>query len=148
MYALNKGVFENTNGEKYITLFIARFNVLSREMEYINAGHIPPLFYTENKISFLEEGGIMLGAFKELPELSLGKIYVPSNASLFCYTDGLLELENINGEQFGIENTCKSFAKNTDLEPQEIVENIFADAELYRGEKKYNDDLTLFACRF
>ncbi len=148
MHALNKGVFENTKGEKYITLFIARFNVLSREMEYINAGHIPPLFYAENKISFLEEGGIMLGAFNELPQLSLGKIHVPSNASLFCYTDGLLELENINGEQFGIENTCTSFAKNTDLEPQEIVENIFADAESFRGKKKYNDDLTLLACRF
>lgn len=148
LFALNKGVFENTKGEKFITLFIARYNTKSREMEYVNAGHIPPLFYANNKISFLEDGGIMLGAFYELPELKVGKVNVPVHSSLFCYTDGLLELENENGVQFGIENTCKSFAKNTDLLPDQIVDNIFADAENFRGNKSYNDDLTLFACRF
>ena len=45
---LNKRVLDSANGEKFITLFIARYNYATREMKFINAGHNPPLLYHLN----------------------------------------------------------------------------------------------------
>ena len=42
---LNQRVMENANGEKFITLFIGKYNTETRQLEYINAGHNPPIFY-------------------------------------------------------------------------------------------------------
>ena len=42
---LNERVFDTAKGEKFITLFIARYNVVTRTLEYVNAGHNPPIFY-------------------------------------------------------------------------------------------------------
>ncbi len=150
VHALNKTVFSTTSGEKFVTLFLARYNAHNHSLEYINAGHIPPLYFTsENgKIEFLEDGCIMLGALPEIPELQIGRVQVTPGATLFAYTDGLLELENEADESYGMEKLCLAFAKYTDLPVTELVEQIFAEAELFRGVSSYNDDLTLFACRF
>jgi sigma-B regulation protein RsbU (phosphoserine phosphatase) len=40
---LNDRVVQSAKGEKFITLFIARYNSKTRELIYVNAGHNPPI---------------------------------------------------------------------------------------------------------
>jgi sigma-B regulation protein RsbU (phosphoserine phosphatase) len=48
---LNKKIFSITNGEKYVTLFFAKYNIMSRTLTYVNCGHVPPiLFCNENLV--------------------------------------------------------------------------------------------------
>ncbi len=42
---LNERVLQSAKGEKFITLFLAKYHYSSRKLEYINAGHNPPFFY-------------------------------------------------------------------------------------------------------
>ena len=34
-----------TKGDKFITLFIAKYNFKTKKLKYINAGHNPPILY-------------------------------------------------------------------------------------------------------
>jgi len=46
---LNDRVLHSANGEKFITLFVGKFNYKTRELEYIKAGHNQPMMYFRNR---------------------------------------------------------------------------------------------------
>ena len=73
MAILNKAVFQITEGDKYLTLFIGVFNSNTRMLQYINAGHIPPMIKSGAKIKSLEKGCTIIGNFEELPEIDRGE---------------------------------------------------------------------------
>lgn len=91
---LNERVFDTANGEKFITLFIARYNHSTRNLEYINAGHNPPLFYDKvsGEVTLLTSGCIGLGMLDEIPFVNLGNLIVEHPSKMLCYTDGLVEV--------------------------------------------------------
>ena len=60
---LNTKVNEITRGEKFITLFMAKYNFITHTLQYINAGHPPPVVYTGGNIHLLGEGCTILGMF-------------------------------------------------------------------------------------
>jgi len=91
---LNERVMSNANGEKFITMFIGRYDFKSHELEYINAGHNPPLLYEVEKdsLSMLKSGCVGLGMLDIIPFIIKGHCYISGNTKLLCYTDGLVEL--------------------------------------------------------
>ncbi|TZF82317.1 PP2C family protein-serine/threonine phosphatase [Pedobacter sp. BS3] len=93
---LNHVLIQNTKGERFITMFIAKYNLKTRQLRYINAGHNPPLLVTGRSVQFLTLGTTMIGAFDELPHMTLGVVQVPPDSVIFNYTDGLLECSNEN----------------------------------------------------
>ena len=91
---LNERVFDTAMGEKFITLFIARYNQKTKTLEYINAGHNPPVFYDKatGEIKLLTSGSIGLGMLDEIPVIHAGSVVVEHPSKLLCYTDGLVEV--------------------------------------------------------
>ena len=53
---LNNRVNEITQGEKFVTFFVCRYNYNSRKLQYVNAGHTPPILLHKNEVIHLEEG--------------------------------------------------------------------------------------------
>lgn len=100
---LNDIVMANANGEKFITFFIGKYDTVTSKLSYINAGHNPPLLNSpkKNDIFYLTEGCIGLGMFEEIPHIKEGSIEICHGDKLICYTDGLVEAENPNQEEFG-----------------------------------------------
>jgi phosphoserine phosphatase RsbU/P len=99
---LNERVMFNANCEKFITMFIGRYNFRSRELEYINAGHNPPLLYDvkSKKLSMLKNGCVGLGMLDHVPFITKGHCYISENTKLLCYTDGLVEL--VEGDEINL----------------------------------------------
>ncbi|MGY3214826.1 PP2C family protein-serine/threonine phosphatase [Mucilaginibacter sp. HD30] len=90
---LNQKVIGNTKGERFITLFIAKYNEKTRKLNYINAGHNPTILYSEGEAVTLKLGTTMIGAFEQLPFLNQGEVDIEPGSLLFNYTDGLLDFE-------------------------------------------------------
>ena len=89
---LNELVFENAKGEKFITFFIAKYNLQTYTIEYINCGHNDPvIFFPDGNYQNMHEGTLMLGAFEKLPFISSGTVHNVKGTYLFAYTDGLTE---------------------------------------------------------
>lgn len=144
---LNSKVMENTKGEKFITLFVARYNIVTRMLNYINAGHNPPILITKGKVSLLRTGCTGLGMFDDLPRINEGIVSVPVESVLHCYTDGVVEPENEAGIPFGIEGLRSVLINNEENKVDEINIKILQGIDLHRGTKPYVDDIALFTCR-
>ena len=140
---LNDRVLYNAKGEKFITFFIGRFNSKSKEFEYINAGHNPPLIYHHDsqKLDFLRSGCVGLGMLDDIPYVVKGYMQVNGPVKILLYTDGLVELlegENVSiGTKFLEESICNN-------DPIEKNMNDIIELKSIRGDNPaIFDDITM-----
>ncbi len=146
---LNERVMFSAMGEKYITLFIATFDPKTRKLNYINCGHNPPVLVLPNEASqLLSLGSIGLGMFEEIPRVQEGEMILPSDALMICYTDGLVEQENDENEEFGIDRLAEIGATSSGHSAENINARIMSDFNTFRGDTPYVDDTALLTCRF
>lgn len=145
---LNEKVMQTTKGEKFITFFIAHFNAETRVMTYINAGHNHPILTNGKEVMMLDQGTIGLGMFEELPFLNIGEVTLKPNTTLVSYTDGVVELENEQGEQFGIERLVKVIHSFYMLKMEDVCNLTFGKLDEYRENCPFVDDTAIMACRF
>ncbi len=148
MEELNKKVVRATHGEKFITFFIAHYNGFTHELKYVNAGHNHPVLYQNKEIVMLESGCTGLGMLDELPSVKVGQLTITPNSSLVLYTDGIVELENEEGEQYGIERLIKNVELYSNLAMEDMNSIIFSKLEEWKGKQKYDDDTAIFSCKF
>lgn len=146
---LNSKVFKSAKGEKFITFFIGRYNRLTRELHYINAGHNPPFLIHDKVVFMLNEGSTGLGMFEEIPFINMGKTFVPHHAQLTCYTDGVTDVENDADEDFGVERLrhfLLAHLHNTPITQmhRQLVDVLFA----HKQSRHYTDDITLLTINF
>ncbi len=144
---LNSKVMASAKGEKFITLFIAKYNLITRTLTYVNAAHNPPLVSIGNSISLLKTGCTGLGMFDEITKIKEGIVNITSGTSIVCYTDGLVELENDNSEDFGIESLKNIIKNNQQLNMKELNRLIMQTIIDYKQSMPYIDDIALFSIR-
>ena len=146
---LNKKVMQSAKGEKFITFFIGKYNYSTKEFTYINAGHNAPMLLINDKISLLEAGTIGLGMFEELPFLNEEKFKISAPSTLFCYTDGITDLENESEQIFGTERLKEFFSKHhREDSPQQFHQLLKDELYAYKGVCPFIDDITLLSCKF
>ena len=147
---LNNRVVETVNGDRFVTLFMAYFHRPTRSLHYINAGHNPPFVIDKGEMVYLEEGTVGLGMLPELPFLEKGLVKLGPNAVITCYTDGVVELENEENEDFG---NKRLGALVLEKAPEvhhidELITHVVHALDTHRGNMPYFDDNTLLFCRF
>jgi sigma-B regulation protein RsbU (phosphoserine phosphatase) len=146
---LNRKVGEITKGEKFITLFIAKYNIKKRVLEYVNAGHNPSILYSKDGTTqLLDKGCTILGMFDMLPFINIGEVSVPEGAILINYTDGLTEAADAKGDLFDIEGLL-AYTKDHNAKPLvQFNTNLVDHINAYKGSDDFDDDLTLLTIRF
>ena len=147
VFALNQAVHRTTKSDKFITFFIAEIDTDKMEMSYINAGHFPPLLYTSGKIEELQKGSTVIGAFEKLPFINEGKVKLGSDAMLFCFTDGLVDVTNGSGEYFDEEKLKSHIIENKDKGAAEFNKSIIKELEHFKGENDYVDDIAILTTK-
>ena len=148
--ALNFQVLENTKGEKFITCFAGIYDVRLKTLVFVNAGHNPPILWDRRSgLRLLEDGSTVLGAMHPLPFINEGFITGLDDFLLFCYTDGLIETVNEQGEEYGVERIMDYFGQDhtytKDLKT--IHQDLIVSLDAFKGKKGYNDDITILSCR-
>lgn len=148
LYRLNERVMKSAKGEKFITLFIARYNYKTRELTYVNAGHNPPLLYNidNEELSLLSSGCVGMGMLDELPFINEASLILNEQAKLFCYTDGLVEVIQDDGVEFGTENLEKELINPHPLE--ENISTIIRKQKIVEGSAAIFDDISIIGAQF
>lgn len=145
---LNKKVYSITDGDSFITLFLARYNILTRELVYVNCGHLPPIMICGNKVSWLDDGSTILGVFEELPKVTVHSLTVPQDAMILCFTDGLTELENAAGEQFTPDRLLDFMRQQKQLSPELFIKVLYDYISKFKGNMLFSDDISVLAAKF
>ncbi|MEN9699448.1 MAG: hypothetical protein RLZZ301_646, partial [Bacteroidota bacterium] len=148
MEELNKLVMKSAKGEKFITFFIAHYNAYTRKLTYVNAGHNHPFLLSGRSVTMLEDGCIGLGMLDELPFVHVGKLILKPNTTFVLFTDGVVELENEHGEQFGIDQLVRNVKAYGALKMEDMNGIIFSKLEEWKGSLPYVDDTAIFSCKF
>ncbi|WP_026896989.1 PP2C family protein-serine/threonine phosphatase [Daejeonella oryzae] len=143
---LNKIVVSNTNGERFITLFIGRYNEQDRQLEYVNAGHNPPIMLSGDSVKFLREGTTMIGAFDELPFIRMGKECLTPGTLIFNYTDGLVESAE-EDVYISDEELVSHLLKFKGLPVDDLNKKILQNIKSLHKASMNSDDITLLSIR-
>ena len=146
---LNERVMETAMGEKYITLFLAVYKRSSRTLNYINCGHNPPVLADNNGYTqLLKHGTIGLGMFEALPRIMEGEVKIGPESVVVCFTDGLVETENSELEEYGTERLEKLILSYFTDSMSDLNEVILESLGEFKGDTPYHDDLAILSCRF
>ena len=133
----------------FVTAFVARLDLATGDLEYVNAGHNPPYR--------LEAGG-RLGTVASRVEPALGAVerHAYSEATLrlgrgdtlvLC-TDGVLEARSASGEEFHARRLEKQLAASRELPPAELVRGVVERVEEFAGDVPQYDDVTVLVARW
>jgi len=140
---INSLIYRNSQPEQFITFFVALFDPKSRKLDYINAGHNPPIVATKSgQIAELTEGGVLLGIMPNMP-YKQGSIQLNEDDILFLYTDGLSESTRADEEMYGEERIKQFLIANNSLAPQPLLEKLEQDVSAFIGDQHLGDDFTL-----
>jgi phosphoserine phosphatase RsbU/P len=145
---LNERVLHSANGEKFITLFVGKFNYKTRELQYINAGHNQPMMYLKVKkeLTLLNKGCVGIGMIDEIPIIRKGSLTIEEPAKILCYTDGLVEL--IDGKQvsFGTKEIEDCIMNNHSIDDN--IKAIIKKQGIFEGSAAIFDDISMLGIEF
>ena len=147
VHELNNSVMESAKGEKFITLFLAHYNISSNQLSYVNAGHNPPIMVVNGRTDLLKDGCIGIGMLDTIPVVQEGRIDLTEGSTILCYTDGLVEQENTEEEPFGMDRMIDVMTNGSWNDLQQMTDQMMATFQDFRGEVPYLDDTALFSFR-
>jgi phosphoserine phosphatase RsbU/P len=145
---LNAKVVNSAMGEKFITMFIAKYNYVTRVLQYINAGQTPPLVLSGDTVSVLNTGCPGLGMLDELPNVREGIMIMNSGDLVFAYTDGVVELEDARSREYGQHRLELLLLENHGQTPKAVNDNVMRHLRKFKGDQPYVDDIALLSVAF
>jgi hypothetical protein len=148
---LNTLLCQKTAIERFTSLFWGYFDPQRSTIQYINAGHLPPLLLRkvndELEIHRLETGGPVVGL---LPGANFqqGEEFVASGDLLVAFSDGVIEATNPEGEEFGDKRLLSIIRDLWDASATDIRNAIHAGLKAFTRDTPVVDDQTLIVVRF
>jgi len=143
---LNRHLVRNTADDRFATFFIGVYDSETRLLRYTNAGHLPAFCLCGDHAVYLDKGGMVLGVFEDY-EFEQGSERVPPNAVLVGYSDGLVEPENVYGEEFGITRLRDAALQLNGSSPRAIALGMMQAVEDWAGSPEQADDMTVIVAR-
>jgi sigma-B regulation protein RsbU (phosphoserine phosphatase) len=143
---LNMHMVRNTADDRFATFFIAVYDSATRTLRYTNAGHLPGFLISNGTAKHLDKGGMVLGVMEDYV-YEEGSVIVPPNALLVEYSDGLVEPENVYGEEFGIRRLQEAAIRVQSSSPQAVGQSLMMAAEEWAGTPEQADDMTVVVAR-
>lgn len=143
---LNKHLVRNTGDDRFATFFIAVYDSATRTLRYTNAGHLPSFLISKDVALHLDKGGMVLGVDENCC-YEEGTVSVPSDSLLVGYSDGLVEPENVYGEEFGVKRLQQAAVYVQASSPRVVAEALMNAAEEWAGTPEQADDMTVVVAR-
>lgn len=140
---VNRLVYENTPPEVFVTLFLAVIDTATGTLEYVNAGHNPPILLRGDDVVLLQDGGVLTGVILDPPPYRLGVGGVRSGDVLVLYTDGVTETFNKVGLEYGIESLVECIRTNRESTPSSILQAIQFAIHAFSDGAHLTDDTSL-----
>ena len=143
-------LMSESNLQIFITAFCLVINTQKEVVTCASAGHPNPFIIKSHGSHFEEfkvEPGPALGMVPETLYQNQ-KLAIEDGDMMFLFTDGLLELKNEDGIQFGEKEIYNTIQNNMHLSPEGFVEAILDFANIFANGMYTEDDVTLIAFRY
>lgn len=141
---LNATMYERIVRGMFVTTLIGRITPSSQRIEIASAGHCKPVLCRADGSTMEIEtpGALPLGI---MPKVSYrqGKIDIAPGDWLVCYTDGLSESRQPEGDVFFDGKIRPTLEGSQAKTPQGVIDRLLAAERIHRGSADQHDDLTI-----
>ena len=145
--ALNNALSTNNDSGMFVTLFLGVLDLATGQLDYCNAGHNPPLLLTSEDVTVIPcDANLPAGVMNDWL-FTEQHLQLNTGESLFLYTDGLNEAEDINIQLFGIDRVIQ-LAKSKGRQPLPLIEAMMMAVQQFVGDAEQSDDLTMLAIQY
>jgi serine phosphatase RsbU (regulator of sigma subunit) len=122
-------------GEKYATMIITRLRN-DGDLEYVNCGHVPPVWICGNEVLRPSHGNLPVGLLADAT-YSSDRCQMKPGDRMILVTDGVTEAENARGDMFDSERLELVAGKSVSME------DVFTAVADFCGGTPLNDDCTV-----
>jgi DNA-binding GntR family transcriptional regulator len=147
---VNRFVYGSSPTNIFATLFYAEYEPSKRLLNYVNAGHNPPLVLRPKngscEIFQLPTTGIPLGISAD-SHFSSVTFQFEVDDVLVAYTDGITEAENRQHELWGEQRLEALLESCSRKSPKEIINAILEQVSTFANGQPQRDDITLLVMR-
>lgn len=144
---LNRRLYDSTAPNRFATFCVLRCDAGGRALDYVNAGHEPPVIVRAGgAIERLAAGGPALGV---LPEATFhaGRIDLRPGDVVALYSDGLSDALDAAGVEFGEARLVASIGHHAARPARELVRAVIGAVDRFAAGTAQFDDMTLVALR-
>ncbi len=147
----NRVIYDASLSKIMMTFFVCVIDFEHKTLTYSSAGHnFPWLFTQENgatQVKSLVAQGQRLGEMRDCPDFEEQSIAFQPGDLLFVYTDGLIEGNNLEKEQYGKKRVRKWLEAHSLDEPKAIITGLVEEFLQHNIGKALDDDVTMAAIR-
>ena len=148
---INDAMSEDNDSNMFVTLFVGVLDLPTGRMHYCNAGHDAPILIGNTGAGLLPvDSNLPVGVMTNW-KFTQQETLIDPDTTIFLYTDGLPEAENINHDQFEMNRTidlAHELQKNRTYSPTFIIERMTGAVHEFVGEADQSDDLTMLAIQY
>ena len=144
---MNQAQSDGNDTNMFVTLFVGALDLKTGMLRYCNAGHDAPLLMGQDVKLLPCDCNLPIGVIAEFT-FQQQEIQLERPTTLFLFTDGLNEAENIDHAQFGderIEKIAESMVADGLLEPIQVIRHMTDAVHTFVGIAEQSDDLTMLA---
>jgi len=145
----NDALLESNDAEMFVTVWMGLLNLKTGDVEFINAGHNPPLIYNDNEgFKYLKaKSGFVLTGIEGL-KYKVQTAKLNKGDKIFLYTDGATEAKNLSEELYG-EARLLEYVNSVKEKPmKDILLGVKGNIDVFVGEAQQFDDITMVGLRY
>ncbi len=147
MERMNHLVCANTEPDVFVTMFVGVVNTATKRIDYVNAGHNPPIVLRNGAAEQLRTGGVLIGVLPDAPPYVQGSHDLTTGDVLVLYTDGVTEAIDEQRREFGIERLTAWLHTHAAMSPTTIVAELRDELTSYRASDTPDDDTSLLVIK-
>jgi sigma-B regulation protein RsbU (phosphoserine phosphatase) len=136
---------ESTLPTHYATMVCACASP-SGEVEVCNAGHPPPFVIGRDGVAEIGATNLPIGMFCT-EQFKSERVRLNAGDTMFLYTDGYLEAQNEQDEEYGLSRVRTLAAAQAGVQPRAVVDACVQEFAAFRGSRASIDDVTIMAVR-
>jgi phosphoserine phosphatase RsbU/P len=144
MTRLNRLICENIVPNRFISCVYASLDTRTQKLTYSNAGHYAPMLVRDGRCLRLSESGAVFGVFPT-EQYQQAEIQLQTGDVLALFTDGVTEVQNAEGEEFG-EERLQQLLMDQSLTAAELRNKVMSAVKEF-GSGTFDDDVTLLVLK-
>lgn len=140
----NQQLCETNEAGLFVTAWMGILDLRTGIVEYVNAGHNPPVVTGEDgTLHYLKQkSGLVLAGMEDFVYQTASFQMKPGDR-LFLYTDGVTEAMNPADELYGEERLLAWLNTHPSLSVSETLHGLRKDIEAFSGGVEQSDDITM-----
>ncbi len=145
----NKDICMDSEAGMFVTSAIFMVDTREKTIHYVSAGHNAQVFihHEDNRLELVKGKGVPLGVF-DMSKYSENVMNYKEGDTLVLFTDGVVEANNDDHEEFGEDRFYDLVKATSHLECQDMLNAMKEELMEFSSKDHLFDDLTLMVVRF